>query len=255
MNHMDESTILALRDGEAVPDVSRDHLEECSACESALREAEWRAEHIDRLLGTLDEPGVGGTRHSEQLNEARARVRERLDARIEDDLRSRRRFRWPGHLGRAAAVLLVAVGAVSALPGLPLHSWLTSAGSDDRATPGATAETAQEVPRSGVSVAVPQEGIRVLVGSLGSLGSLEVVWIDEATARIDAPEGSRFTYGDGRLEALVAGGPVRIELPDSEVPVTVEVDGEPYLTRSEGQTDVTGPIGERTDARILFTTP
>ncbi|MEX2467770.1 MAG: hypothetical protein WD995_12740, partial [Gemmatimonadota bacterium] len=102
---------------------------------------------------------------------------------------------------------------------------------------------------------VPAGGIRVLINSLGPLGRLEVVWIDQATARVDAPAGSRFTYGEGRVEAMVAGGPVRVELPRTGGAVSLEVDGQPYLTRSGEELDVTGPVRQRSDARILFDTP
>ena len=113
----------------------------------------------------------------------------------------------------------------------------------------------QEAETSGVAVAVPAGGIRIIVQSLGPLQGLEVVWVDQPTAKVDAPAGSRFAYGDGRVEAMVAGGPVRVELPRTGGPVSLEVDGRPYLTRTGEIVDVTGPVGERSQAGILFTDP
>jgi hypothetical protein len=247
MTHLDEGTIVSLRDREWAPDETHGHLETCAGCEAALREAEQRAVQIERALASLESPEL-------DLEAARARIRARVDARTERSMRAGARW-WTGHLGRAAAVLLVVTGAVSALPGSPVRNWIAGPAEPVHMVPAAATETFQEAATSGVAVPVPAGGIRVVVTSLGPIGPLEVVWIDEATARVDAPAGSRFTYGEGRVEAMVAGGPVRIELPRAGATVAIEVDGQPYLTRSGGQLQVTGPVGERSEAGILFTVP
>jgi hypothetical protein len=247
MTHLDEGTIVSLRDREWAPDEARHHLESCTGCESAVHEAEQRAAQIERSLASLENPEI-------DLEAARARIRARVDARTERNIRGGARW-WTGHLGRAAAVLLIATGAVSALPGSPVRSWIAGPEEPTHVVPAAATETFQEAVTSGVAVPVPAGGIRVVLSSLGPVGPIEVVWVDEATARVDAPAGSRFTYGEGRVEAMVAGGPVRIELPRAGAAVAIEVDGQTYLTRSGAQLQLTGPVGERSDAGILFTVP
>lgn len=247
MTHLEEATVVALRDGEDVPATERHHIETCVPCADAVSEAERRAVMITESLAFLDDPVV-------DLEEARASIRARLDRTSERTLRG---GGWwmSAHMGRAAAVLLVAAGAVSALPGSPVRQWIAGDETGPVADPTVRVAPAQEAQSAGVTVPVASTGIRVMVNSLGPLDRLEVVWVDGGSARVDAPSGSRFSYAQGRVEALVAGGPVRIELPRSGAPVTLEVDGIPYLTRTGDVVEVTGPVGERTDARILFVAP
>jgi hypothetical protein len=247
MTHLDEATVVALRDGEGAPESALHHVEACSRCANLVSEAERRAIMIAEALASLDDPAV-------DLEEARSATRARLDHASERTLRA---GGWwmPAHMGRAAAVLLVAAGAVWALPGSPVRQWI--AGDEAGPPEGAVVRTGpeQEAQSAGVTVPLASTGIRVVVSTLGPLDRLEVVWVDGGSARVDAPPGSRFSYAEGRVEALVAGGPVRIELPRSGAPVTLEVDGTPYLTRTGDVVEVTGPVGERTDARILFAAP
>ncbi|MEX2472860.1 MAG: hypothetical protein WEA34_11805 [Gemmatimonadota bacterium] len=247
MTHLEEATVVALRDGEEAPETERQHVETCAPCADAVSEAERRALMITEALASLDDPVV-------ELEEARASIRARLDRASERTLRG---GGWwmPAHMGRAAAVLLIAAGAVSALPGSPVRQWIVGDDTTPATDPGVRVAPEQEAQSAGVTVPVANAGIRVLVSSLGPLDRLEVVWVDGQSARVDAPPGSRFSYAEGRVEALVAGGPVRIELPRSGASVTVEVDGMPYLTRTGDVVEVTGPVEERTEARILFVAP
>lgn len=247
MNHLDEGTIVSLRDREWAPESASAHAKTCADCGSALHEARHRTEEISRALEALDAPVP-------DLEEARDRVRARVDARAAKELRAGARW-WSGHLGRAATVLLVATGAVSALPGSPVRGWLSAPEEMGHPIPEAVPMATQEAETSGVTVAVPAGGIRVLIHSLGPIQRLEVVWSDQATARVDAPAGSRFTYGEGRVEAMVAGGRVRIELPRAGGAVSLEVDGRIYLARRGDYVEVTGPVGEQSDEGILFTVP
>lgn len=247
MTHLDEATVVALRDREEAPETARHHVEACAACADAVSEAERRAIMIHEALASLDDPVV-------DIEAARASTRARLDDASERSLRA---GGWwmPAHMGRAAAVLLVAAGAVSALPGSPVRQWIAGDEAGPSVDPAVRVAPEQEAQSAGVTVPVASTGIRVIVSTLGPLTRLEVVWVDGGSARLDAPPGSRFSYAEGRVEALVAGGPVRIELPRAGAPVTVEVDGMPYLTRTGDVVEVTGPIGERTDSRILFVSP
>lgn len=247
MTHLEEATVVALRDGEEASETERHHVETCAPCADTVSEAERRALLIMEALASLDDPVI-------DLEEARAAIRARLDRTSQRTLRG---GGWwmPAHMGRAAAVLLVAAGAVSAMPGSPVRQWIANVDTSPAEDPAVRVAPAQEAQAAGVTVPVASSGMRVLVSSLGPLDRLEVVWVDGGSARVDAPPGSRFSYAEGRVEALVAGGPVRVELPRSGASVTLEVDGVRYLTRTGDVVEVTGPVGERTDARILFIAP
>ncbi len=246
MMHLDEATLVALRDREDVPADAARHMGSCAWCADALEEVTVRKRKIHEILASLDEDG--GDREA-----ARAAVRARLDRQIERRTAARPWWR-PAHLGRAAAVLMVAAGAVAALPGSPVREWIAqpTAPAISSDTPAASL---QEAEPSAVTVPVEADGLRIRVSSLGPLDELEVVWIGGAAARVEAPAGSRFTYATGRVEALVAGGPVRVELPSAGGPLQLEVDGTPYLTRSGNELRVDGPVGNRSDERILFVAP
>lgn len=249
MTHLDETALVALRDRQdLVEDRAVGHLEACLPCATALTGVAERARLIEHALASLDEP-------VDDLEARRAAIRARLDQRTAADLRGGGWWR-PAHLGRAAAVLLVAAGAVSALPGSPVREWLSGPPSSE-VEPGVleTAPVLQEAEAAGVTVPVSSGGVRVLISSLGPLGSLEIVWSDDEDVHLDAPAGSRFSYAEGRVEALVAGGPVRIRLPREGAPVSVDVDGTSFLTRSGDQIRVTGPVVERSENRILFQAP
>jgi hypothetical protein len=252
MKHLDDATLTMLRDRETADPESQAHLAACGHCASALQEAERREALVGWALAALDEPARD---EFTDLDTAKARVRASLDARSRQAAGSRAWW-WPRHMGRAAAILLVGAGAVSALPGSPVRHWLTS---PDPTDPGAAADLGradvQESVPAGIEVAVPSTGILISIQALGSIGDVEVIWGAPPSARVDAPAGSRFSYAEGRLEALVAGGPVRVFMPRTGAPATLEVDGRPYLVRSGERIDVTGPVGERTDDRIRFVAP
>lgn len=247
MKHLDEATLTTLRDRETQDPVALDHLATCDRCATALAEVEKREAFIAQALATIDEDGLG-------LEAAKARVRARLDQRRTRDARARAWW-WPRHMGRAAAVLLVAAGAVSALPGSPVRQWLTQPAPEAARAGVAAAASTQEVLPAGIEVTVPPSGLRVQISPVGPLDGVEVAWSDGPVATVEAPAGSRFSYAEGRLEAVVAGGPVRVVLPRSGPRVAVEVDGRPYLVRSDEGTEVTGPVGDRSDERIRFLGP
>lgn len=246
MTHLDEATLVALRDREDVSVEAVQHLGTCAWCADALEETTIRERRIEEMLSSLDEDGV-------DREASRAAIRARIDQQLHPRAAARPWWR-PAHLGRAAAVLLVAAGAVAALPGSPVREWIA----EPVVTPSldqTESAAPQEAEPSAVTVPVEMDGLQILVSSLGPLAALEVVWIDGAAARVEAPAGSRFTYASGRVEALVAGGAVRVELPRDGGPLQLEVDGTRYLTRSGSQLSVEGPVGDRSDERILFVAP
>jgi len=243
MTHLDEGTLTALRDGEA-EEAARDHLHGCSDCQTALREARNRAETIESLLADLDEPlDVEG---------AKASVRARLDTG--PWRHQARRTPWSSGLGRAAAVLLVAAGAASALPGSPVREWIT--GTSRVRDEGVGASQGLPVQQqSGIAVQVEDRTLRIAIDGATPGSELEVLFTEGETARIAAPAGSGFSFGDGILEARVVSGPVRVELPSGAVLATLDLNGRRYLSRRDGVLDVLGPSSERRDTRIVFTVP
>ena len=241
MNHLDEGTIVALRDGSLVSGDASEHLHGCNRCRAALEESEQRADLVSVSLEALDEPF--------DLESAKRRARTHLDAAPERRARSRGGL----HLGRAAAILLVAAGAVSALPGSPVRRWLEPAASDAGIAPPATAAAQEATSEGGIVVNVPDGRMHVVLSGVEAGSELEVLWRDAATARVSAAAGSSFSFAEGRAEATVAPGPVRVELPRYAPNVSVEVDGRIYVRRSsEGGLEVLEPSEERSEDRIRF---
>jgi len=247
MTHLDEGTIVALRDRQPAVHAARAHLEACDRCRARVEDARGRSRLVEDALRALD--GLVET------DEAKARVRARMDARIA----RQRSPAWHAlravDLRRAAVILLVTAGAVSALPGAPLHRWLTADPTATVSTGAVSDEAPQDAARAAIMVALPESGVRILIHASAPLRNVEVVWTDDADVRLDAPTGSRFTYGEGRIEATVAGGAVRIELPREGAPVHVEVDGRVYLSRTPGGVVLDAPVAERSEERILFGQP
>ena len=244
MSHLDEGTIVALRDGSLVTGDVSEHLSECPQCQTALVSARQRAELIAESLAALDT--------QVDTEPAKAAVRARLDADREGP-RATGRARW--HLGRAAAVLLVTSGAAYALPGSPVRGWVFpgDAGPESVAVvEGRVPETRRD---GGIEVDVPEGPIHVVLTGLAPGSELEVVWIEAMTARIAAAAGSSFSFAEGRAEARVTPGPVRVELPRFALVVSVEVDGRIYLRRTSAGLEIPGPVVEQTDDRIRFAIP
>lgn len=239
MTHLDEGTILALRDGGLVTGDAREHVATCGRCAGALGEAGRRADAIAQTLAMLD--------GAVDVEAAKARVRARLDGAPE---RNPTGTLGVSHFGRAAAVLLLAAGAATAaLPGSPVRAWLRSG--PDPTTVGAAA-TAQEAHEGGIVVSVPDGRIDVVLTGVQAGSRLDVVWRDAATARISAAAGSSFSYAEGRAEARVSSGPVRIELPRYAPIVSISVDGRTYLRRSSSGLELLAPVVQQSDDLIRF---
>ncbi len=212
MTHLDEGTLVAIRDGALLPAEARLHLEECPPCETALAAATERAGTIEELLEPLaDQLG------SPDYESARAAVRKRLDARRAAPVRGR-------HLGRAAAILLLGATAVSALPGSPVRDWIESGQTEGAETVTATVESATEA----IEVPVGVEGLQIVLRGTGV--GVDISWTDALTARIEAAQGSRFVVAGGRAEVDVTEGVVTLTLPRALGPLSVEVGGWTVMT-------------------------
>jgi hypothetical protein len=254
VRHLDEATILAVRDDAPVGKAARAHLDACATCRAALTAARARADAVEHALTALDRPI--------EPVAAKAGVRARLRTVGTDPGRSGGHRRWSGrHLGRAAALLLVTAGAAAALPGSPLRSlWVPSGAaepigaSEVESPPGpAAGETGVRFSDDvGIAVAVVDSAVHVVIRGADPGTDLSVSWTDQSSARVLAPTGSRFTYAAGRIEVDASRGAIRIELPRSAGAVSVEVDGHLYLQGSPVSLQITGPMVDRTDDSIRF---
>jgi hypothetical protein len=247
VRHLDEGTVVAVRDGDAAAEPATPHLHECAPCADALQKSRSRSRTIAEALATLDEPV--------DIVHAKAAVRRRLDARRGD---ARPRRGWlRAHLGRAAAILVLTAGAASALPWSPVREWWSGPPGDvtPSAEPVRAVAAGQGSPAAGLSVAVPEGGIAVVIREAAPGAAIDVAWADGAIASISAPPGSAFSYADGRIEVVAAAGPVLLELPRTAGFVSVEVDGRIFLERSGDRLDIPGPTAERTDSHVRFVVP
>jgi hypothetical protein len=245
MTHLDEGTIVALRDGALVTGDAREHLNDCGICRTGVTEAQRRAERIASSLSKLDLPVT--------TDRAKVAVRARLDAQPSRNL-PRARLAWR-HVGRAAAVLLVAAGAAYAIPGSPARTWLEGPERVRDATESPAAGTQERSSRTGIVVNVPDGRIRVELTGLSEGSELQVVWTAAATARISAEPGSSFSFAEGVAQATVTPGPVQVELPRFAPVVSIDVDGRTYLRRASGGLEVLEPAVERTEDFVRFLIP
>lgn len=248
MTHLDEGILVGLRDGDVADVRADEHLSACGGCADALREVTRRSQVIANALATLDEPV--------DVLQAKAAVRRRLDTQRGEG-RARPGGWWRGHLGRAAALLVLTAGAASALPWSPIRHWWTGAPSTASPTGAAVETTAapQGSPVAGISVGVPDGRITVVVSGAEPGTVIELRWVDRATARVSAPSGSGFTYADGRAEVEAAPGLIEVELPRAAEAASLVVDGRLFLERVGARLDVPGPAVERTDTSIRFVVP
>jgi hypothetical protein len=249
MTHPDEGRLRALLDEELLEaDAAevRAHVGSCVACDAALRRAEETQVLATALLDAIDVPAPT------------ERVRGRLAEQRTQAARPIRRG-WIGRsdLAKAALLLLAFSGAVTAAvhPASPLRRLLT----DEQPALPATAPT--EVAPTTLS-AVPREvGVRLsitggvaisLTGAAG--GAIEVTWADERTAAVYAPEGTTFSTSEaaGRIDAALAAGPVRIELPRSASSARLTVNGRLFLEKTGERIDYPGPPALVEGQRVRF---
>ncbi|HSG48801.1 MAG TPA: hypothetical protein VLA43_13355 [Longimicrobiales bacterium] len=252
MTHLDEGQLLAVRDDESLDE----HLAGCALCREGLDALRSRREVVSGALAALDTPT--------DLAAARARIRQRVSDQAArapgvTPLRPRKAL-WS--LSRAAGLLLVTAAGLSALPGSPVRGWLAQvlapdapAARTEAVTAPASEATPAEAEATGVRLAVARGPLRVVVVGAEAGSEIRVRWVPGSDAAVFAPVGSRFTSGDGRLEARVTSGTVRVELPRGVFPVSLEVGGRIYLRSTDAGLDVSGPVTEQSASEIVFRIP
>jgi len=240
--HVDEGLLLALRDGETIPESADAHVEACTVCSSGLEEARARAVLI---RDTLDDET-----ESVDLEAARAAVRARLDRS-----RARPRFSVPGaSVRRAAGILLVAAGAVSALQSPPVRTWLSErigeSGPTDRSTAPAP-RTADELQSVGIAA---QPGLVIALSGLEAGDQLALVFEARDEVEVSAAEGTRFAIADARIDASDIVGPVIIRVPAGAPALTITANGRIMFAGTDAEYDV-DPSGVQADGGWVFRAP
>jgi hypothetical protein len=273
MTHLDEGILLTLRDdaGAAVPADSGDHLAACATCRETLDALRAQETSVALALTALDEEW--------DLDAARSAVRARL---VQESLHvpgvlpiSQPRKSWilGAGLSRAAAILLLtAVGAAAAMPGSPVRRWISDVLVRDEAVIAEAPATPEVVPDptvaaeataaaapedTGVRMSVAGGPLRVVVRDAVPGTEIRVLWVPGSDVAVFGPVGSRFTSAaaEGRIEAVVTAGPLRIEMPRGVVPFSLEVGGETYLRSTLAGLEVLIPATERTDSAVVFRIP
>jgi len=274
MSHLDEGQLLALRDDPALAaEATVAHVETCTECRGTLEAIRGRASAVAEALDALD---TGGWDIEGARERVRLRVSERAGAATTattavaavpvaavpaTPLPARRARRVAWSLSRAAGLLLITAAGLSALPGSPVRRWI------ERMVSPAAVESAPPAPEPAAvaePVAPEEAGIRlpltggpldVVLRGAAPGTEIRVTWVPGSEAALFAPVGSRFTSGEGRMEADLASGPVRVELPRGVVPVILEVNGRLFLRNTAAGLDVSGPVAERAEAGITFRLP
>lgn len=242
MMHLDEGLVLALRDGEEVSQGDRSHVEMCAVCSSRVEEVSARAAMIRDMLE--DEwPAV-------DLDAAKAAVRARLD-------QSRTRSRLPfiaSSVRRAAAILLVAAGAVSALQVPLVRSWLSETfGESGAPGPGAGSAPRQAEELQSVGIAA-RPGLVIALSGLDAGHRVALVFEIRDEVEVSAAEGTRFVIADARIDASNVVGPIVIRVPAGAPALTITANGRIMFTGTDAEYDVDSS-GVQADGGWIFRAP
>ena len=271
MIHLTEGMILAVRDREPVAHEVLAHLDECGACARALEDARSRAEAVEQALAALTGPPGMEVRAEEVSGRGQSRALQDSDAgpvvaevaagrgrrdgaagtgarvvpigRGRRDAvrgtRGRRRVWTARWLGRAAVLVLIGAGALSALPG-PFNGWIPRMFSGG---PAPVAPTASELDpgQVGGRMEVVSGPVVVRLENAAPGTVIDVRRVAGRAVGVLAATGSEFSYGSGEVRAAVVAGPVTVELPDGVVPVTLIVNEATYLVVDAAGIEVPGP--------------
>ncbi len=162
---------------------------------------------------------------------------------------------WGGgrpRMARAAAIVLLlvgAAGAAAAVPGSPVRAWLAGLGGDGGNGAGAEGPEVAVAPSAEgdeeVAVRVRPEAGRLTVSleGLATRTDVRVRLVEGDRATVFAAPGTRFRTSEGRVEAAVAPGPVRIEIPRTLVEAVLRVDGRIFLEKRGSRVETPGPAG------------
>lgn len=233
--HPDDGVLLALLDGELADErrsAVEAHVEGCDPCASRLDALTRASRRLAGALETLDVPPPDV--EAAELVRAGRRAPGPGDWSPEEGSR-----RGAALLKAAALVLAFAGAAAAAVPGSPVHDWLSGL---VRAAPeagdAAPADRTSVPDREGVpGVAVQMEDgrVTVLVTRAPSGTSVTVRLTDGTEAGVWA-RGGRYRTAPGRIE-VVEPSPdeVLVEIPSGAVEARITVNGRTVWTREDGE--------------------
>lgn len=239
MTHPDEGTLVALRDGESITETDRAHITACDACLEQLDEVRARAEMVADLLAIPGAPI--------DVERAKIVVRARLDGQTSSRVVA-------GSLRRAAIILLVAAGAVSALQSPPVRVWIAerfAEPAENPVRPDAPSEARSDVRSIGVP---PVSGLVIALFSAEAGTRLAVTFESRSDVEVSAAEGTRFAIAEGRVEVSDVVGPVVVRVPIGAPALTVTSDGR-MMFRGTEATNERDTSGVQADGGWVFRTP
>lgn len=271
MTHQDEGRLMAYLDGELAAGDARaveEHVERCTPCRDALAAVREGRAVVREALALADSPAPAGRVRAAVLARAGAVGSPPYappwpgrpgEPRSSGDPRrwagARAAWAQRGRLAQAAVlVLLLAGGAAALVPGSPLRRWVTELAVSEAPAPAESVATTAEEPDPEVMVRVGSAGgrIRILLQELPTGTEVLVRLVEGDRAAVFAPQGARFSSGDGLLEAEVPRGPVRVEIPRAVAEVSLRIGDRIYLTARAGSVEVAAPTAERTGTEIQF---
>lgn len=253
MTHPDDGRLQAYLDGElpgAGGAAVEEHLGKCERCRETVEELLRAAGVVGAALDRTAPPPPA-------LEAGMARVRRRA-RRADAGRPSAEGAGGSLPLAKAAVVALLLVAAGSTvLPGSPLREWLVDGWNRVSAlvVPEREAGTSPEpgvATAAGVRTVSGEEGVRVVLTGVESGTELRIRFVEGERAGLFAPEGSRFRTGEGRLEAVVAPGPVRVEIPREAGRAEVVVNGTAYVRVGDGRVELRGPAVDSSASGILL---
>ncbi len=104
----------------------------------------------------------------------------------------------------------------------------------------------------GATIAASSAPLALEIIGLPADASIRVLLVEGDQAGIFAGEGTRFRTNSGVLVASEPLGEVTVEIPLAATGVSLSVNGEPYLEKTEGGLEVFGPVRTRTPTEIRF---
>ena len=249
--HLDDPHIQRLIDGEVEAreeSTARAHLHGCADCRRRADEAGREGLEIAALLETLDVPlpRIDATT-----------IMARADA---TPRRPRARF---ANLRKAAAVLLVVglAGAVYALPGSPVRTWVHDVVRRLAPKPHSPVEQAQPRQEAGISV-LPEDRLVILfrLGAASGNGLAFVSLTDGSEVQVHAPpRAATFSSSPGRLEIEVrdVSAPFVVQVPRTAPWVEIRADETPLFLKEGPRVRTAGPAepGDRYTLRLERRSP
>ena len=270
MNHISEGRLQACVEAWLSPEERREverHLEECPACSEVHQE-------LAALRG-LARGAIGELHPAPNVDAAWGEVMRRV----------RRRRQRTGRLRGLAACLAVAVlaGVSAFAPVSPLYGWPGRAwerivalfddetgdgpvevmpGVETEPGPSPRPEVDESAaapptpsPEAGLFLDAARQPIQIALHDAPSGTEIRVLFVNGSEAGVFGSAASRFRSEPGRLDVVVRGASIRVEIPREAEHVLLLAQGEVLLLKDGESLDVRGPVASRSPEEIRFLVP